>query len=82
MVDESLLNYDLLEALVVHIVQLQAAHGPAVLLQASSLALTTLHNLGAPCQAAGSTRLCSSASGRQTPTALLFTSCITVLYRV
>lgn len=33
-VDESLLNYDLLEALVVHIVQLQASHGPAALLQA------------------------------------------------
>lgn len=35
-VDESLLNYDLLETLVVHIVQAQAAHGPAAMLQAST----------------------------------------------
>lgn len=33
MVDEGLLNYDLLEALVVHIVQEQSACGPAAMLQ-------------------------------------------------
>ena len=33
MVDEGLLNYDLLEALVVHTVQEQSCHGPAAMLQ-------------------------------------------------
>ena len=33
LVDESLLNYDLLEALVVHIVDMEAAHGAGALLR-------------------------------------------------
>ena len=35
LIDAELLNYDLLEALVLHIVQTQAVHGPGALLQVS-----------------------------------------------
>ena len=38
LVDENLLNYDLLEALVVHVVETQSRYGPGALLQVSSAA--------------------------------------------
>ena len=40
LVDETLVNYDLLEALVVHIVDVEAAHGPGALLRVTPLAIT------------------------------------------
>lgn len=40
LVDETLVNYDLLEALVVHIVDVEAAHGPGALLRVTQLVTT------------------------------------------
>ena len=39
LVDETLVNYDLLEALVVHIVDVEAAQGPGALLMVTPLAI-------------------------------------------
>lgn len=42
LVDENLLNYDLLEALVVHVVETQSRYGPGALLQVTSLPWATV----------------------------------------
>lgn len=44
LLDENLLNYDLLEALVVHVVETQARYGPDALLQVN-FAAALLHNM-------------------------------------
>lgn len=50
-VDESVLNFDLLEALVAHIVAAEAAHGPDAMLQVEHMALIWRSvSDGSPCQ--------------------------------
>lgn len=43
LVDENLLNYDLVEALVVHIVEMQSRHGPNAFLQVCAALATAVN---------------------------------------